>query len=296
MKHYFFLGLFFIFSACSFNKLFLQPTKLSPSTKKIRLAIESDTSYVYFDSTSFFQPVFLSKKNDTIQTSYKITSFSFKSLSGNILNGWLLQSRTVKQSATLLHLHGNAGFLLSQYQAMIPLLDLGFQAFVIDYSGFGFSEGKATRKNLLIDVNSMLSYVKTRSEIKNLPLVIYGQSLGGHLSAVVAAQREADIDALVIEGAFSSHKDIAAVGAKFLGRIFVKEQYSALKSIPKFHKPVLIIHSKEDEVIPIKLGKKLFDAANQPKVFYEITGAHIQGTDLYADSIASKIKLMIGLK
>jgi hypothetical protein len=293
MKQFFFLGLLGVLSACSFNKLFLQPTRMSPHTTKIKMVIEADTSFVYFDSTAAYQPVFLTSNNDTIQTNYRIQSFWITSENGNTLNAWLLQSKTVKPTASIIHFHGNAGFLLSQFQAMVPLLDKGFQAIVFDYSGFGFSSGKASRKNVLVDANSALSFVKSMKETQGLPLLIYGQSLGGHLSAVVAAQREKDIDALVIEGAFSSHKDIAARSAGFIGRMFVKEGYSAEKSLPNFHKPVLIIHSDEDEVIPFKQGVRLAECANEPKYFYPIKHGHIDGTSYYADSIAAKISVLL---
>ena len=169
-----------------------------------------------------------------------------------------------------------------------------FQVFIFDYSGFGFSEGKATRKQVLSDANAALNYIKGREDVKGTKLVIYGQSLGGHLSAVVAAQRQEEIDGLVIEGAFSSHKDIAAENAGFFGRLLVCEQYSASESIRNYKKPVLIIHSTEDDIIPFEMGKKLFDNANNPKEFYEIKHCHMCGPDFYAESIAQKIKKMVG--
>ena len=158
---------------------------------------------------------------------------------------------------------------------------------------FGFSTGKATRKNVLTDAHAALDYIKTRSDVNTTKLVIYGQSLGGHLSAVVANQRQNDIDALVIEGAFSSHKDIAADMAGFIGRILVSEKYSAYASIPSVKKPVLIIHSTQDETIPFKMGQKLFEKANHPKEFYEIKECHICGPRYYADSIAQKINRLL---
>ena len=194
---------------------------------------------------------------------------------------------------TLLHFHGNAGCLLSQYQLMTPLLKYGFQVFTFDYSGFGYSEGKATRKNVLIDGNSALTYLKSRDDIKNTKLVIYGQSLGGHLSAVIAQKRQEEIDGLVIEGAFSSHKDISAEVAGFLGRMLVLEKYSAYKSIQTYTKPLLVIHSVEDEVIPFKMGQKIYNNANEPKEFYEINECHICGPRFYADSISVKIENML---
>jgi len=287
-------------TACSFNKMYLQPTSLPkiPQDKdkvSITTTTKNDTTFVEFN-TKTLQPTFLKNNKDTVILDYTIESVVFKSLSGNNLNGWLLKPKNINATTTLLHFHGNAGFLLSQYQAITPLLKYGFQAFVFDYSGFGFSEGKATRDNVLLDGNSALTYIKSREDVKNTKLVIYGQSLGGNLSAVLAQQRQTDIDGLVIEGAFSSHKDIAAKTAGVFGRLLVSEKYSAYKSIRTFKKPVLIIHSTEDEVIPFKMGQKIFDNAIAPKEFYEIKKCHICGPEFYADSISLKIINMLKIK
>ncbi|MDQ3049529.1 MAG: alpha/beta fold hydrolase [Bacteroidota bacterium] len=252
----------------------------------------TDSTLVIF-SADTYQPTFLKNGKDTIDFDFTIESVVFERSNGNKLNGWVLKPKNKIPTITLLHFHGNAGFLISQYQAITPLIKYGFQVFVFDYSGFGFSEGQATRENVLIDANSALSYVKSRPDIKDTKLVIYGQSLGGHLAAVVAEKRQADIDGLVIEGAFSSHKDIAAKTAGIFGRILVSEKYSAFKSIRSFKKPVLVIHSTEDEVIPFKMGQKIFDNANAPKEFYKIKKCHICGPEFYADSISNKIINML---
>lgn len=284
-------------TACSFNKIFLQPINLPPippEMDKVTLTkkTKNDTTVVEFN-TKTLQPTFLKNGKDTIAFNFTIESVLFESSNGNNLNGWVLKPKNVKPTITLLHFHGNAGFLLSQYERITPMIKYGFQIFVFDYSGFGFSEGKATRKNVLIDANSALSYVKSRSDINDTKLVIYGQSLGGNLSAVVANERQVDIDGLVIEGAFSSHKDIAAERAGIFGRVFVSEKYSAYKAIRNFTKPVLIIHSKQDEVVPFEMGLKIFDNANSPKEFYEIKECHLCGPIIYANNISQKIKNML---
>jgi fermentation-respiration switch protein FrsA (DUF1100 family) len=114
----------------------------------------------------------------------------------------------------------------------------------------------------LTDAVSALDYLRTRQDVKETKLVIYGQSLGGNLAAVVASQRQNEIDGLVIEGGFSSYKDMAAKQYGFLGRMLIAEKYSAIKSIKTYKKPLLNIHSKEDKTVPFDLGKKLFDNAN----------------------------------
>lgn len=277
-----------LLSACSFNKIFLKPTVVPSKAKELTMIAGTDTTIIHFDTLNY-QPTFTGQNNDTIDFEYTIESVVFKSDNGNKLNGWIIKPKNTTPTITLIHLHGNAGFIVSQYQALTPLINFGFQIFIIDYSGFGFSEGKATRKNVLIDANSAITYAKKKPDIKNTKLIIYGQSLGGHLSAVVAEQRQNEIDGLVIEGAFSSHKDIAASMAGIFGRMLVSEKYCGYKALRNYKKPVLIIHSTEDETIPFKHGQKLFANANEPKTFYEIQKCHICGPSFYADSIAAKI-------
>ncbi|HEY1040494.1 MAG TPA: alpha/beta hydrolase [Bacteroidia bacterium] len=287
-------------TSCSFNKMFLAPYKIPANTTKLRkINRESkDTVYIYYSGPSY-QPTFLHNKQDTIQTNYTIESVVFTSSNGHKLNGWMVKPKNSSPTTTLLHIHGNAGNLLYQYQAMTPLIEYNYQVFVFDYSGFGFSEGKATKKNVLTDALSAVDYVRSREDVKNTKLVLYGQSLGGHASATVAAKKQDMIDGLVIEGAFSSHKDIAAYTMKkalhmaFIGRMFTKDGYNAKRSLKEYKKPVLIIHSTEDETIPFYMGQKLFDTANEKKEFYEIKKCHICGPGYYPKEISEKINNMI---
>lgn len=278
--------------SCSFNHLFLQPTKIPVTTQKLMYKSGADSILVLFSGNAH-QPVFLKNRTDTVQENFSIESVLYKSSNGSILNGWLLKPNNVTPVATLLHLHGNGGCLLSQYKAISPLVEKGFQVFMFDYSGFGFSTGKPTRNNVLTDALSTLDYLKTRPDVSNTKIIIYGQSLGGHLSAVVAAQRSNDISGLVMEGAFSSHKDIGGYMVHGLGKAFTKQGYSALVSVKEYHKPLLVIHSTEDATIPFFMGKKIFDTANEPKEFYEVKKCHICAPQFYADSIAEKMMKML---
>ena len=282
----------FLATSCSFNKMFLRPTVLNPHTREITLNTPTDTIIVYF-SDSLYQPTITRNGTDTVDLDYMIESVIFENSEGKLLNGWFVKSKNEPARITVLHLHGNSGCLVNNIRKDSPLSKNGFQLFLFDYSGFGFSEGKATRKNVLKDALSALDYVKSRPDVNGTKLIIYGQSLGGHLSAVVAAKRQDDIDALVIEGGFSSHKDIAADRAGFIARILVKQGYSATKSIHDYHKPLLVIHSIDDKVVPFYMGEKIFDNANEPKEFYEIKECHICGLQYYPDEITGKIKSML---
>lgn len=281
-----------LLSSCSFNGMYLEPFKLPSNIQRLDLISCADTSIYKFEPETH-RPTFLINDQDTVETDYTIESVMFESANGNKLNGCLLKSKNGNPTATILHFHGNGGLLVRYFDKITPLIKYGFQVFVFDYSGFGFSEGEATRENVLIDGNSALTYLQSRDDVKNTKLVIYGQSLGGHLSAVVAEQRQDEIDGLVVEGAFSSHKDVAAEHAWIFGRLLVSEKYSAKESIKNYKKPVLIIHSSEDDVIPFEMGQTIFNNANAPKELYEIKNCHICGPKFYADSIAYKIKAMI---
>lgn len=221
MKPFRILALLLLLSAssCTFNKLFYQADKLPqpPVHFQLRNRAQNDTVYVSIADNKY-QPVFTDSKQQPYDLGYSVESVLFLSADGNRLNGWFLTPVKARPNGiTLLFLHGNGGNLFSQFAGAVPFVKRGFKVFIVDYSGYGYSEGRSTRRNFLSDGNSALSYLLARPDVKGDKVVIYGQSLGGHLSATVAAQNEAKIDGLVMEGAPSSHKDIAAYMSRPFG-------------------------------------------------------------------------------
>ncbi|MCF8232861.1 MAG: lysophospholipase [Bacteroidales bacterium] len=282
-----------LMAGCSFNSMFLVPDPIPKQAKKATIITPENRDTLNLHIGAKFQPTFTDNHNVTLELDYKIESVLFDNQQGNTLNGWVMTPHYNYNGTTLVFLHGNAGNITTHYPTVIPLVKRGFKVFIFDYSGFGFSEGKATRDNVLADANAALDYWKNRKTPNTKNLVIYGQSLGGHLAVTIAERNQDKIDGLVIEGAFSSHKDIAAETAGIFGKIFVAEKYSALESIQSYKKPLLIIHSTDDKIIPLEMGKKLFEKANDPKAFFRIQKCHMCGTRYYANNIASKIKQMI---
>ncbi|HIP32565.1 MAG TPA: alpha/beta fold hydrolase [Crocinitomicaceae bacterium] len=277
----------FSVTSCALNKLFLNPRPLTVDFQRNFYSPETkDTLSLAFKDVN--TPVITTKTGELAKFSYEIENVNFKSSRDRMINGWLVKPKNYN-GTTIYFLHGNSGNIPYNFPLAEPFAKRGYQVFLIDYSGFGFSEGKAKRKDILKDANEGLDYLLNRKDITYDKLVIYGQSLGGHLSCIVANQNQDKIDGLVVEGAFSSHKDIAADQVPVLARIFVREIYSAEKNLPKFKKPVMIIHSTEDTRIDIKHGKRLFEVANEPKIYYQIDKKHVRGPLYYADSICFKI-------
>ena len=204
-----------------------------------------------------------------------------------------MKSKTEIPKVSIFALHGNSGNLKSQYRRFIELTNYGFQIFIFDYPGFGYSEGKSTRENAVEDSFSVFDYFNNLDEIKNKPKVIYGQSIGGNFSIPVATRNQDNIEGLILEGTFISFNDIANRKVPFLGGLMIKENDDNRLNLKNFKKPVLIIHSKEDKLIPLEMGKQLYENANEPKEFFEIDRPHIRGISFYGKEISEKIYKMI---
>jgi len=296
MRKYFFIaipGLLLLMSACSFNGKFLHPYKIPSQAKKIKVIDEKDKDTLFIRIGKGKHPVFTNIQNDTLEPGYQVESVFFEHPDKHNLHGWFMTPDSAWNGITILFFHGNAGNIFTQFTNIVPLVTQGFKVFLFDYSGFGFSEGKATRENVLQDAFSAISYMQNRKDVNNGKLVIYGQSLGGHLALVAASRNQDKIDGVVAEGAFSSHREIAAERKGFAAKLLVAEKYNGLKAVKEYDGPVMIIHSTNDEVVPFSMGQKLYKNANEPKYFYPIDQCHMCGPLFYADSISHKIKQML---
>ncbi|MCE3279994.1 MAG: hydrolase or acyltransferase, alpha/beta fold family [Bacteroidetes bacterium] len=232
-------------------------------------------------------------------SSYNVEVINFKSGNGNTLNGWFLKPKSGEIKATVLQLHGNGGNISYQYQFAEPLMKSGYQVMVFDYEGYGNSTGKPSQEKVLDDALHALKYIKQRNDVTGKKLILFGQSLGGHLSCVVAAKENSQIDALVVEGAFSGHELMAIYvgmqnGApKWLAKLLVPTKYEAIDYIEKVTVPKLIIHSTEDATCPYFMGRDLFDKAVAPKEFWEIKGGHLQASRLYGAEFVKRFDKLL---
>lgn len=281
----------FILCSCSFNGTFHRPTQIAAFEELTHYYSGEDTLYIEY--TKAKQEIILKDVNlNTINENYTIRNKYFVSSNGNRLNGWLLTPKSIEPIATILHFHGSAGNLLTHYQFISPLIDYGYQVFMFDYSGYGCSEGEPAHDIIMQDGYSALEYIKKQDDFRANKTILYGQSYGGYLASIIGSNSQESVDGIVIEGAFSSLKKEARHKASVFGN-FVKSGIHADKEIKKNYKPFLIIHSKEDQMVPIKLGQEIYINANYPKEFYEIDGTHISGLQRYSREIANKIQRMI---
>jgi len=268
---------------------FLEPQALPPELNQLTMQ-DSQTGREYvirLDENK--RPLAEDFQGDQAEIPFIIDGAIVDSASGNRLLAWTFSPRDEGNGVHILLLSGNSGNILSNLRSTVGLTKQGFRVTAFDYSGFGYSTGEASRENVLLDAESVLDHVAAQTQAAAAPLVLYGQSLGGHLAVVVAERKPEPLAAVVIEGAFSSHRDIAAERRGGLARAMVSEPYSAEQSIRELRTPLLVIHSTEDEGVPFEMGKALFDAASRPKGLLEINGPHLAGIDRFADKIAAAI-------
>ena len=284
-----------LLQACAFNGLFLSPEPIPATASTATLKDHTKKVVIQVELDPLHQPTFRNEQGEVLDMGYAITSRFFPNERGHMLHAWYITPlAAASNGATLLFFHGNSGNVTTNYSMMLPFVERGYSVLIPDYSGYGFSEGKATRRHVKEDGIAALKYLRGTGEDLGA-LILYGQSLGGHLAPCVAAEHQDLIDALVVEGAFSSHDDVAVALAKlgFFARWMTREMYSAKRSIAEFHKPVLVVHSREDATIPFAMGERLFGAANGPKTFLPIDQCHVCGPFYYPDSISDHMLRMV---
>lgn len=290
------LALVLLTTSCAFNKSFLNPIVFKKDLQKLVVNKTATDSMTILFSGAQHQPTFLDKNLEPVALEYSIESTMFKASGDYQLNGWMLKPKKEAVKATLIHFHGNGSNLLYQMKFVIPLVKKGYQVFIFDYSGFGFSEGKVNRNQLLMDGEDAIRYVKSRTDISGKPVFIHGMSYGGNLALCVAAKMQNEVDGIITEGAFSSHKDLASKGNrnKIMTRFFVKEMYASEQFVAQIKKPLLIIHSEDDAVIPIINGERIFkNATATKKSFLKIKGKHLEANASDLEKIDAAISNLV---
>jgi fermentation-respiration switch protein FrsA (DUF1100 family) len=194
---------------------------------------------------------------------------------GVTIHGWFIPA-TGKQVGTVLFFHGNAGNISHRSDKILILHKLGLDVCMVDYHGYGQSEGKPGEKETYLDADASYDWLTRQRGIAPKQILVWGESLGGGVATYLAASKE--IGGLVLESTYTSLPDVGRSIYPFLPtKLLMSTRYDSLGRITKIHAPILIFHSPQDEVIRYRLGERLFDAANEPKTFVQLSGDHNGG-------------------
>jgi hypothetical protein len=210
---------------------------------------------------------------------------SIETSDGVTLHGWLVPGQS---SQVLLFFHGNAGNISHRLDSIRQFHDLGLSVLIIDYRGYGQSGGKPTESGIYADTEAAWRFLTEDRGIIPNEIVIFGRSLGASAASRLAAQHQPL--ALIVESSFTSVPDIAQELYPWLpARWLSRYSHATRDYVRDVHCPILVAHSRDDEIIPFHHGEAIFAVANEPRTFLALRGTHndtfIQDENTYKEGI-----------
>lgn len=198
----------------------------------------------------------------------------FKTSDGFELNGWFFPADegSPRRRRAVLFCHGNAGNIGHRLESCAALLEIGINVFVFDYRGYGRSEGRPSEEGTYRDARAGYEWLGARG-FSGRNVVAFGESLGGAVASELA--QHASLGGLVLESTFTSLADIGAEIFPWLPvRWLASIKYDTLAKLPRLRIPVLVMHSRADELVRFRHAERNFAAANEPKLLWELAGDH----------------------
>jgi fermentation-respiration switch protein FrsA (DUF1100 family) len=181
-----------------------------------------------------------------------------------------------KDARTLVFCHGNAGNISHRLDKLAIFHGLGASVLIFDYRGYGASSGKPDEKGTYLDAAAAYGWAIGVKEVLPKDVIAYGESLGGSIAAHLASGNECG--GLILDSAFTSAADVGKWHYPWLPvRWMMGSKYDTTAAMGKVGCPVLVIHSRDDEIVPFDMGQELFRMAKEPKKFVEISGGHNEG-------------------
>jgi hypothetical protein len=207
------------------------------------------------------------------------------------LVGWVIPTQSDSSSLWLLICHGNAGNLseFNRPHHYAGLRQLGLSLLAFDYRGYGESDGVPSEQGLYRDVDAAYRFLRETRGVPADRIVIFGHSLGSAVAIDLASRHPAA--GLIVEGALTSATDRGRELYPYIPiRWIARSRFSSIDKVSGITVPKLFLHAAGDDVIPPAHGRRLFEAAPQPKTFVDLHGGHGDAFDVdsaqYFGSIA----------
>ena len=209
---------------------------------------------------------------------------------GERLHGWHVPAASSR--GTLLFLHGNAGNISHRLESIQIFNRLGLDVLIIDYRGYGQSTGRPSERGTYRDARAAWDYLVGGRGLAPGRIVIFGRSLGGAVGAWLASQLSVEQQpaATIIESTFSSGADMARrLYPVYPARLLTRLRFPVTDYTASLNCPVLVVHSRDDEIIPFEMGRAIYAAAPQPKDFIELRGDHNAGFWISREQYAASL-------
>ena len=190
------------------------------------------------------------------------------------LHGWFIPSDNAR--GTLLFFHGNAGNISHRLDSIAIFNRMNLDVFIFDYRGYGQSQGRVSETGTYLDAEAAWFYLVETRAIDADEIIVFGRSLGASIAAWLASRHRPA--ALILESSFSSVPSMAQRLYPFLPVKWLSNfSYDTRQYVSRIDCPLLVAHSKHDEIIPYAEGRLVFDAAPADKQFLDMRGGHNDG-------------------
>jgi len=200
----------------------------------------------------------------------------FTAADGTQLHGWYVPHPHPR--ASVLYCHGN-GEYVARLSNRLKVLHhrIGVSVFAWDYRSYGLSKGIPHEQNVISDARVAQLWLADREKLSPTDLVLMGRSLGGAVAVALAADFGAR--GLVLDRTFGQLTDAAAHRFPWLPvHLLMSNRFCSLENILRYNGPLLQSHGTEDRVVPLSMGRLLFDASpSEHKRFLEVAGGDHNG-------------------
>jgi fermentation-respiration switch protein FrsA (DUF1100 family) len=190
-----------------------------------------------------------------------VTEIELPTPDGERLIAWHAAASAGKP--TLLYLHGNGGNLADRRDRIALYRGEGYGLLMLAYRGYAGSTGQPSELNNVADAKLAYQWLR-ESGVPAEKIVLYGESLGSGVAVQVAAEQP--VRGMILDAPYTSIADVAQRQYPWLWvRPFLLDHYNSLDVIAKLHVPLLVLHGGRDRIVPLDMGRALFERANEPK-------------------------------
>lgn len=174
---------------------------------------------------------------------------------------------------TVLFFHGNGGNISHRLPTTELVAGLGANIMLVDYRGYGRSDGAPSEDNMFSDALACYHWLTNTKETPPDQIILFGRSLGGAVAIELATRVECA--GLIVESSFTSARAMGNLMFPYFPvGLLLKYKFASIDKIGKINCPLLVTHSKEDDMIPFQMGRALFEKALGPKRLVQIAGLH----------------------
>jgi len=208
---------------------------------------------------------------------------------GEAIHGWWVPSGK-SDAPVLLFFHGNGGNVSHRLEKLALFHYIGADTLIIDYRGYGKSTGEPGEEGINRDARAAYRWLTDNRSVDPKRIIVYGESLGAAVAVHLAS--EVPTGGVIVESGFTSVPDIAQKMFPFLPtRWIVRHKYNSIDKVHAINAPLLILHSRDDELFEMSHPERLLAAAQPPKRLVELRGGHndafLVSADTYREALAA---------